>query len=258
VFVADDGERDQITDDAHSYAPAWSPDGSALAFLRQSGADHARVWLMDADGSNPRPVSPPQWSPATTVQWMPDGQSLVFTVARAYGGNRDAADLVRLDLNSGEVQAVRPFLNTPEFALSPDGLRIAQPDAHGVALINIATGAKRVVASDVTGRTSDVMWSSDGHWLAFDSAASTSSMPGLLAWNLEAAELVSIDAARTEALGHTWVDKNRLIYCNGTTLALATVDAGRVLRQPVTEFGVSVEGHTDYCLGGDMSALPPS
>ena len=33
------------------WSPMWSPDGTMVAFLRGR-----RVWLMDADGSNPRPV----------------------------------------------------------------------------------------------------------------------------------------------------------------------------------------------------------
>jgi dipeptidyl aminopeptidase/acylaminoacyl peptidase len=258
VFVADEGERDQITDESHSFGPSWSPDGSTIAFLRQARPDHIRVWLMNADGTNARPVSPPQWSPATTLQWMPDGQSVVFTVARAYGGNADAADLVSLDIGTGQVRVLRPFLASPAFALSPDGLRIAQPSADGIVLVNVATGASRTIASDVTGRTSDIAWSADGTWLAFDSSASASADPGLWAWNIADAELVPIAAVAAGSLGHTWVDKNRLLYCTDATLTLATVDSGRVMRQAVTEFGVTVDGKTDYCLGDDMSAPPPS
>ncbi|MCB0043742.1 MAG: PD40 domain-containing protein, partial [Caldilinea sp.] len=41
-------------------APAWSPDGGHIAFLSNRTAQHDvgpwRVWVMAADGSNPRPL----------------------------------------------------------------------------------------------------------------------------------------------------------------------------------------------------------
>ncbi|MGH2656088.1 MAG: TolB family protein [Actinomycetota bacterium] len=49
--------------------PAWSPDGSRLAFLRRAGGGPRRLMVADADGSDQVTlagdwdVDPPAWSP---------------------------------------------------------------------------------------------------------------------------------------------------------------------------------------------------
>ncbi len=43
----------------NSAAPAWSPDGHYLAFLTDR-AGRWEIWVMAADGSNPRPLLPPE------------------------------------------------------------------------------------------------------------------------------------------------------------------------------------------------------
>src|SRR5207245_7657675 len=37
--------------DTSYLAPAWSPDGSKIAYVRTTGGDH-EIWVMDADGSH--------------------------------------------------------------------------------------------------------------------------------------------------------------------------------------------------------------
>jgi TolB protein len=64
----------------------WSPDGRQLAFTTRRDGNY-EVYLMGADGSNPRNVSN---SPDTTeglADWSPDGKSLVLYSNRP--GNKD-------------------------------------------------------------------------------------------------------------------------------------------------------------------------
>ena len=50
------GPWQQLTDEADgAYDPAWSPDGTRLAYVVRRGGRHD-VWLMDANGSNPVPL----------------------------------------------------------------------------------------------------------------------------------------------------------------------------------------------------------
>ena len=46
--------------------PLWSPDRSRLAFGSQVGGDHWELWVMNVDGTNPRPLATrsPASSPA--------------------------------------------------------------------------------------------------------------------------------------------------------------------------------------------------
>jgi TolB protein len=48
----------------NSAAPAWSPDGQHLAFLTDRSGSW-EIWVMNADGSNQRPLFPPE----VQVQW---------------------------------------------------------------------------------------------------------------------------------------------------------------------------------------------
>jgi TolB protein len=83
---------------ADEIAPAWSPDGSQLAYMSgQSGT--MQVWVMNRDGSGQRQVS--QWSgPGQMfyVAWLPNATDLVVTVADNAAG---VAWLVRQPVDGG-------------------------------------------------------------------------------------------------------------------------------------------------------------
>lgn len=69
---------------AFSGQPAWSPDGSLIAH-RNDSTGSGEIWLMNADGSDPRQISdtPGQWSEFPA--WSPDGTQIAFTMR---AGNR--------------------------------------------------------------------------------------------------------------------------------------------------------------------------
>jgi TolB protein len=52
--------------------PAWSPDGSLLAFIRDGN-----VYVIGSDGSNPRPLTTGSGRYATP-SWSPDGSEIAF------------------------------------------------------------------------------------------------------------------------------------------------------------------------------------
>jgi serine/threonine protein kinase/Tol biopolymer transport system component len=57
-----------------------SPDGGTIAFTRNSGrVDHREIWLMDADGGNPRQfLRVDEESGVQYVHWSPDGRRLAY------------------------------------------------------------------------------------------------------------------------------------------------------------------------------------
>jgi TolB protein len=62
---------------AYDTAATWSPDGARLAFTRVRSAQQAAVFLVRADGSGLRRLTP--WSlDASAASWSPDGATLVF------------------------------------------------------------------------------------------------------------------------------------------------------------------------------------
>jgi Tol biopolymer transport system component len=55
--------------------PQWSPDGSSIAFCRGQGAAALSLWLMAADGGNPRQIAEVG---LRTARWLPDGSGVLY------------------------------------------------------------------------------------------------------------------------------------------------------------------------------------
>jgi Tol biopolymer transport system component len=113
---------------ANAYEAAWSPDGTKLAFVRfvvrlpQRGID--RIFVTDADGSNPRRVVD-----GTSPSWSPDGTKLAYTCdppsppPRMYG-NGPAVCVANTD-GTG-VRTLTAAQDAAEHPVwSPEGNRIA-------------------------------------------------------------------------------------------------------------------------------------
>ena len=68
-------------------APTWSPDGTRIAFVSQWEDGTFGIFIMNADGSNQRDVTPLSlsksynpgwwWSPLR-LSWSPDGKKIAF------------------------------------------------------------------------------------------------------------------------------------------------------------------------------------
>jgi Tol biopolymer transport system component len=104
----------------HAHAPAWSPDGNAIAYITEGasyrlagsspGAAYAtrlrdcQVWTRRPDGTHPeRLLSVPRCDPGrwTNLAWSPDGSQLAVGID--YVMNANGQRLASLDLKNSPV-----------------------------------------------------------------------------------------------------------------------------------------------------------
>ncbi len=77
IYTADisGGNLKRLTDSPGiNVYPAWSPDGKTIAFVSDRDGESRGIYLMGADGANPRKVIPHASHPA----WSPDGKRLTY------------------------------------------------------------------------------------------------------------------------------------------------------------------------------------
>jgi Tol biopolymer transport system component len=61
----------------NDYNPVWSPDGTRIAWVRRDPQGLGQVWVMDADGANPHPLTATLSAP-DRVDWSASGKRLVL------------------------------------------------------------------------------------------------------------------------------------------------------------------------------------
>src|SRR5215211_8021082 len=85
--------------------PAWSPDGTQIAFYDNAG----QIWVMGADGSNPRTLTPNKLYVQTSnpPRWSPDGKRVAFYHNVS---DYDPSDIYTVDLYGN----ITNFTDTPE------------------------------------------------------------------------------------------------------------------------------------------------
>lgn len=96
AVVADDFAAPPVLVVPRAEAPAWSPDGTRLAFLRSG-----RIEVSAADGSGAVAVTDPGDGQDQDPAWTPDGSALVFR--RVAGGQ---VGLFRVSAGGGPVRRV--------------------------------------------------------------------------------------------------------------------------------------------------------
>jgi TolB protein len=110
---------ENIDKDLLKWAPAWSPDGQRLTFVVSPQHDQyqgqADIWVMDADGTNCKPLTDNLSSQRQVIakypDWSHDGRSIVFV------SNRDGNfELYRMDSNGNNQ---RKIPNSPIHANHP-------------------------------------------------------------------------------------------------------------------------------------------
>jgi Tol biopolymer transport system component len=162
-------------------SPAWSPDGSRLAFMctnpQTSGEN---VCLVDPDGTGfVQLTGYANFDIVNHPSWSPDGSQITYALSTD-GGATFGVHV--MDADGGNDHAITPtaqigFAVDP--AWSPDGTRIAFTGKDGDGHLRIflmSTGGTNLVQLTPSGANSDdkqPAWSPDGKQLAFASSRTT-------------------------------------------------------------------------------------
>jgi len=136
--------------------PAWSPDGSRIAFVRFSGSERGRVGIVDADGRHMRMLTAPSGQVGSPA-WSSDGSSIAYAdrgdiwIVPASGGAS-----IRLTMGAA-VDDQPAFSRDGRIAFTRDGsIWVMEADAsHAHPIPSIPPGS-------VAPR-----WSPDGDRIAF-------------------------------------------------------------------------------------------
>ena len=150
--------------------PAWSPNGGQIAFESDREGPW-RLYLMNADGSNSRPIGKGTANDRGPC-WHPDGKRLLFYSDRA--GNWD---LYSMDLAGDELrQLTRHEADDRWGRFSPDGQMIAftsERDGNFEIYLMSAAGEDVQRLTENSNRDLWPSWSPDGRHLLFFSRRDT-------------------------------------------------------------------------------------
>ena len=165
VMNADGGGLTTLTDnDWSDISPAWSPDGSRIAFaskrpLTELGANFARpshdIHVMNADGSRTVNLTQnPEVDFVMRPRWSPDGRFLAFDgrpispLGEQFTflkGNNEVYVSRSNGTNAGGVQITSNSSSDPDLHMAP----VWSPDSLSVAYITRRTGTYRIQVEPV-------------------------------------------------------------------------------------------------------------
>jgi TolB protein len=139
--------------------PAWSPDGTKIAFTSARDDPFGDIYVMNADGSGVVRLTNNdfrEWEPA----WSPDGTAITFTRKPCQAISDCAFVVMKMNQDGSDQQ---PLTEGLDATWAPDGTQIAfsrqgdlylmNPDGSGVSLLNVG------------GSNPD--WSADGRKIGF-------------------------------------------------------------------------------------------
>lgn len=240
---------DSLEDDRQ---PAWSPDGTQIAFASRRDGPWDLYVLDVITGQTTRLTFSADYEGAPT--WSPDGAFIAYEGYTSETGNIDIY-LISVDRQQGPLRVTTSPFPDLEPAWSPTGREIAytawRNGNHEILILDLnnpSEGTAKNVTSTPTIHEHNPMWSPDGKRLAFDAIAD--GVQGIYIKDVE-----SGSAPRLVGRGHTpvWnpLDGSSLFYSvlqgRNSAIYLGQIDAFGVGANAIAFEGQVVD--LDWALG---------
>ena len=187
------------------FRPAWSPDGSKIAFGTSDGADTASIYIMNADGSSPVKLIDTTeisvYDPANmdlrfltgccSLSWSPDGSKIILVIVHFSGCCSQYSNVYLINADGSNLIHITAYDGFSPPVWSPDSqkilfegncreLAICVMDADGTNLTKLAQKHKN----------RNPIWSPDGKKIAFSTGRGDNSEIHVM--NADGSDLTSI------------------------------------------------------------------
>ena len=168
-------------------SPAWSPDGSKIAFHSWAGG-YSDIYVMNADGSGRTRITSNSDASDQAPDWSPDGSKITFQ--RVTGGSTSDIFVVNAD-GSGETQLTTIGAIDMHAAWSPDGSAIAfssdRDGNFGIYVMNADGSGQANLTNNLTYEDAPD-WSPDGSQIAFRGGFD----PDIYVMNVDGSEQINL------------------------------------------------------------------
>ena len=180
VMNSDGSNLVRLTDNStNDGSPTWSPDGTKIAYV-----NGGVLSIMDADGSNPNPITSRPEVYVYEFQWSPNGNQIAF---RGETSTFNQEIYVVQVNGSGLTNLSQSTYADLYPRWSPDGFKLAYSCNFSLCLIN-PDGSDQVVLTPLTDYRVD--WSPDGNRIAF--SGELDGISGLYSTNMFSTDFVRL------------------------------------------------------------------
>ena len=174
TMASDGSGLTKLTNGPHQLQPAWSPDGTKIAYMDRL-KDATALYLMNADGSDSKLLASNIFH-NVNLAWSPDGTKIAFCSVTPHRGTSSKFSLHVINADGTNEVSLAEGSGSPTW--SPDDKQIAFTTFRGIDLINPDGTNRRQLARLNTWVLHSLAWSPDGKEIAFGSSRSSSDPHG--------------------------------------------------------------------------------